>query len=87
MKRHLLFLFLLLAAGTTRAALVSGTEYFIWLNIYEKLLGSTADGSSPALSAWGTNSSTDSYVEQWKVSGCQQFQRMEHRLRKQPLDR
>jgi hypothetical protein len=69
MKRHLLFLFLLLAAGTTRAALVSGTEYFIWLNIYEKLLGSTADGSSPALSAWGTNSSTDSYVFVAESSG------------------
>ena len=62
MKRHLLFLLMLLVVGTTRAALTSGTEYFIWLNIYEKLLGSSSDGSSPALSAWGTNASTDSYV-------------------------
>lgn len=51
--RKLLLLFALIgAAGIARAALTSGTEYFIWLNIYEKLLGSNADGSEPALSVW-----------------------------------
>ena len=40
-----------MATGICRAELTSGTEYFIWLNIYEKLLGSDADGE-PALSAW-----------------------------------
>lgn len=50
-----------MAAGISRAALTSGTEYFIWLNIYEKLLGSNADGSEPALSAWNS-SRADSYI-------------------------
>ena len=62
MKRHLFFLILVLATSISHAALTSGTEYFIWLNIYEKLLGSNADGDSPALSAWGVNSNTESYV-------------------------
>ena len=41
-----------MATGICRAELTSGTEYFIWLNIYEKLLGGNADNSEPALSAW-----------------------------------
>lgn len=36
-------------------------EYYIWLNIYEKLLGSSEDGDTPAISAYGTNDSL-SYV-------------------------
>jgi len=44
------------------AAITAGGEYMIWLNIYEKLLGSNADGSGPALSAFGTNADADSYV-------------------------
>lgn len=51
-----------MAANTSHAALTNGTEYFVWLNIYEKLLGSNADGSEPALSAWKTNSDAESYV-------------------------
>lgn len=41
-------------------ALKSNGEYYIWLNIYEKLLGSNENGDGPALSAYGTKS--DGYV-------------------------
>lgn len=43
-----------------KAALTANGEYYIWLNIYEKLLGSNEAGSGPALSAYGTK--TDGYV-------------------------
>ena len=43
-----------------KAALTAGGEYYIWLNIYEKLLGSNEAGNGPALSAYGTKS--DGYV-------------------------
>ena len=62
MKRHLLLFVMILVTGISHATLTSGKEYFIWLNIYEKLLGSNADGTEPALSAWGTNSIADSYI-------------------------
>ena len=42
------------------AALKADEEYYIWLNIYEKLLGSNEAGDGPALSAYGTKS--DGYV-------------------------
>lgn len=41
-------------------ALKNNGEYYIWLNIYEKLLGSNEAGDGPALSAYGTKS--DGYV-------------------------
>lgn len=41
-------------------ALKNNGEYYIWLNIYEKLLGSNEAGNGPALSAYGTKS--DGYV-------------------------
>ena len=41
-------------------ALENNGEYYIWLNIYEKLLGSNEAGDGPALSAYGTK--TDGYV-------------------------
>ncbi|MBR5655725.1 MAG: RICIN domain-containing protein [Prevotella sp.] len=41
-------------------ALENNGEYYIWLNIYEKLLGSNEAGNGPALSAYGTKS--DGYV-------------------------
>ena len=44
------------------ATITAGKDYMIWLNIYEKLLGSNAAGDGPALSAFGTNSDADSYV-------------------------
>jgi hypothetical protein len=62
-KRLLTAIALIIGAiATASAALTSGTEYYIWLNIYEKLLGSNAAGDGPALSAFGTNNAADSYV-------------------------
>ena len=62
MRKYLLLFLMFLASGICHATLTSGTEYFIWLNIYEKLLGSNADNNGPALSAWGTNANVNSYV-------------------------
>ena len=67
-----LFAMLMLLAGTSLTALASltpGCEYYIWLNIYEKLLGSNETGTAPALSAYATNSSADSYVFVAEESG------------------
>ena len=44
------------------APLQSGQEYYIWLNIYEKLLGNSEAGDAPELSAFGVNNEADSYV-------------------------
>ena len=44
------------------ASLTPGTEYYLWLNIYEKLLGQDKAGSAPALSAYGQNADASSYV-------------------------
>ena len=44
------------------AGITVGNEYYIWLNIYEKLLGTNDDDTGPALSAYGTNPDADSYV-------------------------
>lgn len=64
MRKHLLFIiaFVVSAILPSRAALTAGTEYFIWLNIYEKLLGSNADDDGPALSAFGKNTDAASYI-------------------------
>lgn len=48
-------------------ALENNGEYYIWLNIYEKLLGSNEAGEGPALSAYGTK--TDGYVFVAEESG------------------
>lgn len=53
--------------ATASAALNPGTEYYIWLNIYEKLLGSDEAGTGPALSAYGTRA--DGYVFVAEESG------------------
>ena len=50
-----------------KAELKAGGEYYIWLNIYEKLLGSNEAGDGPALSAYGTK--TDGYVFVAESSG------------------
>ena len=50
----------LLACLPLRAELTDGGEYYIWLNIYEKVLGTNEKGDGPALSAYGTND--DGYV-------------------------
>ena len=72
MKRFSL-LALLLVLGICQslqaAAITAGKEYLIWLNIYEKLLGSNAAGDGPALSAYGTNANADSYVSVAEDSG------------------
>ena len=58
-------IFTIEASGT----LTAGQDYYIWLNIYEKLLGSSEDGTKPALSAYGQNSDADSYVFTAESSG------------------
>ena len=61
MKRLLTLACLALLTGiTATAALTANKEYYIWLNIYEKLLGTNEAGNGPALSADGTNA--DGYV-------------------------
>ena len=50
-----------------KAELKAGGEYYIWLNIYEKLLGTNEAGDGPALSAYGTKS--DGYVFVAESSG------------------
>lgn len=59
----------LFLAFPASAILKADTEYFIWLNIYEKLLGSNADGTAPALSAYGINAAHDSYIFVAEPSG------------------
>lgn len=47
---------------TAQAALTNGGEYYLWLNIYEKLIGSNNDDTAPALSAFGINTNADNYI-------------------------
>jgi len=62
MKKIIFFVSLLASSLTMHAAtLTSGQEYYLWLNIYEKLLGSDAADDAPALSAFGKNAA-DSYL-------------------------
>ena len=69
-KRVLLILaFVASVILPSRAALTAGTEYFIWLNIYEKLLGSNEAGDGPALSAFGTKTDASSYIFVAEASG------------------
>ena len=60
---------MLCSAMTSRAALTANKEYYIWLNIYEKLLGSNAAGDAPSLSAYGKNTTANSYVFVAEASG------------------
>ena len=57
----------MLTGMAAMAALKADGEYYIWLNIYEKLLGSNEAGDGPALSAYGTKS--DGYVFVAESSG------------------
>lgn len=50
-------------------SLTVNREYYIWLNIYEKLLGSNEAGTGPAISEFGTNADADSYVFVAESSG------------------
>ena len=47
---------------SAQAALTNGGEYYLWLNIYEKLIGSNNDDTAPALSAFGINTNADNYI-------------------------
>ena len=69
--RHLATMILAMLPFLTMSAetLKPGTSYYIWLNIYEKLLGCDKEGSAPALSAYGTNSDANSYVFTAEASG------------------
>jgi len=70
MKRTLLTAMLMCGTWLTSfASIAEGEEYYIWLNIYEKLLGSNEAGTGPALSAFGTNKDADSYVFVAESSG------------------
>lgn len=63
MKRLLSLLAIVMLWGTTAsAALKPDTEYYLWLNIYEKLIGTNAEGTSPALSEYGVNDDAASYI-------------------------
>ncbi len=57
------------AVPVTAADITVGGEYYIYLNIYEKALGSNAAGTAPALSAYGTNSDGASYIFVAESSG------------------
>ena len=68
MKKIILSIWLAVTiCSTASAALKPGTEYYIWLNIYEKLLGSNEAGTGPALSAYSTRE--DGYIFVAEESG------------------
>ena len=54
-KSFLLLLALWMMATLHAATLTANQEYYIWLNIYEKLLGNNEAGDAPALSAFAKN--------------------------------
>ena len=64
-----ILLYLLPLSFLSAAPIQPDTEYYLWLNIYEKLLGSSSDGSTPALSAFSINSDKESYVFRAEESG------------------
>ena len=51
------------------AEIQANGEYYIWLNIYEKLLGTNEEGTGPAISAFGTKEDADSYIFVAEESG------------------
>lgn len=51
------------------AELQDTKEYYIWLNVYDKLLGSNGNDNAPALSDYGTNENADSYIFIAEASG------------------
>lgn len=58
---------------SANAALQADGEYYIWLNIYEKLLGNNSDEDAPALSVFGIKSNADSYVFVAEASGSEGY--------------
>ena len=70
MKRILLFVTCcIMAVASFAKDLTGGQEYFIVLDIYDKVLGSSEDGSSPALSAIAARADTASYIFVAEASG------------------
>lgn len=72
MKRITAILWLLclcISTSLQAAALTADREYYIVLGIYDKALGSNGNGTSPALSALGTNEDADSYIFVAEYSG------------------
>ncbi|MCR5820628.1 MAG: hypothetical protein K6F94_06770 [Bacteroidaceae bacterium] len=70
MKRFLIFAaFVFITAASFSKSLTDGQEYFIVLDIYDKALGSSEDGSSPALSAISAKSDTADYIFVAEASG------------------
>ena len=68
MKKILLAALILLLSGTAaQAALTPGRDYYLWLNIYEKLIGTNEAGNGPAISAYGVQ--PDGYVFTAEESG------------------
>ena len=70
---------LLLTVSSASAALPeSNKEYYIWLNIYEKLLGFNEDDNSPAISAFGVKL-PESYVFVAENSGKDGYVLLRHK--------
>ena len=70
---------LLLTVSSASAALPeSNKEYYIWLNIYEKLLGFNEDDNSPAISAFGVKL-PESYVFVAEYSGKDGYVLLRHK--------
>ena len=75
MKKFILLATLLSIVSTiaNAATLTSGKDYYIWLNIYEKLLGDNEESTGPAISAFGTKSDNQSYMFTAEDSGREGF--------------
>ena len=58
-----------MACLSVKAELKANGEYYIWLNIYEKLLGSDSTNTVPVLSAFDVNDDKDGYVFVAESSG------------------
>ena len=58
-----------MACLSVKAGLTAGGEYYIWLNIYEKLLGADTTNTVPALTAFDVNDDKDGYVFVAESSG------------------
>lgn len=69
LRRVLLCVWAVLSPLCAEAALQADGEYYIWLNIYEKVLGESQDGTAPALSAYGQNADSLSYIFVAEESG------------------
>lgn len=70
----------ILCTPATAASVTAGQEYYIYLNIYEKLLGQNEAGDGPALSAFGKNTDATSYIFQAEaVSGKSGYYRLKQK--------